>query len=105
MTVRFRVGCGSLVAMYALELAFSDDPARLTGRPAHRERLMAHREAGRLLAAGPYADESGALLLFRVESRAEADEIVAADPYYSGPGVSVVSLKEWLPVTVAPELD
>lgn len=91
--------------MYALELAFSDDPARLAGRPAHRERLAALRESGRLLAAGPYADESGALLLFRVDTRAEADEIVAADPYYSGPGVTVVSLKEWTPVTVAAELD
>jgi len=90
--------------MYALELAFSDDPARMAGRPAHRERLAALRDSGRLLAAGPYADESGALLLFRVESRAEADEIVAADPYYSGPGVTVVSLKEWLPVTMAAEL-
>jgi len=91
--------------MYALELSFTDDPARLEGRPAHRDRLAILREAGKLLAAGPYADESGALLLFRVDGRAEAEEIVAADPYYSGPGVSVVSLKEWLPVTVAPELD
>jgi uncharacterized protein YciI len=90
--------------MYALELAFSDDPARLERRPAHRERLAALREDGKLLAAGPYADDTGALLLFRVDTRAEADEIVAADPYYSGPGVSVVSLKEWNPVSLAAEL-
>ena len=91
--------------MYALELLFSDDPARLEGRPAHRERLLLLRDAGKLLAAGPYADESGALLLFRVDTRAEAEEIVASDPYYSGPGVTVVSLKEWHPVTMAAELD
>jgi uncharacterized protein YciI len=90
--------------MYALELAFSDDPARLDGRPAHRDRLAGLREEGKLLAAGPFADESGALLLFRVESLSEAEEIVAADPYYSGPGITVVSLKEWTPVTVAAEL-
>jgi uncharacterized protein len=90
--------------MYALELAFSADPARLEGRPAHRERLVALRDEGRLLAAGPYADESGALLLFRVDSLAEAEQIVVEDPYYSGPGVSVVRLKEWNPVTVAAEL-
>jgi uncharacterized protein YciI len=90
--------------MYALELSFSDDPARLEGRPAHREQLTALRDAGTLLAAGPYADESGALLLFRVETRHEAEAIVAADPYYSGPGVTVASLKEWTPVTLAPEL-
>jgi uncharacterized protein YciI len=90
--------------MYALELSFTDDPARLEGRPAHRDRLALLRDAGKLLAAGPYADESGALLLFRVDAQAEAEEIVAADPYYSGPGVTVVSLKEWKPVTLAPEL-
>ena len=93
------------MAMYALELSFSDDPARLEGRPAHRERLAALRDEGKLLAAGPFADESGALLLFRVDSQSAADEIVAADPYYSGPGVTIVSLKEWLPVTMAAELD
>jgi uncharacterized protein YciI len=71
--------------MYALELAFSDDPTRLEGRPAHRDRLAALRDDGRLLAAGPFADESGALLLFRVETPAEADEIVAADPYSPAP--------------------
>ena len=92
------------MTMYALELSFSDDPARLEGRPAHRERLAALRDEGKLLAAGPYADESGALLLYRVDTRAEAEAIVADDPYYSGPGVSVVSLKEWLPVTLAAEL-
>ena len=90
--------------MYVLELAFSDDPARLEGRPAHRDRLAALRDAGKLLAAGPYADDSGALLLLRVDSRAEADEIVAADPYYAGPGVTVVGLKAWNPVTTAAEL-
>ena len=41
----------SVKTMYALELAFSDDPARLEGRPAHRDRLAALRDAGKLLAA------------------------------------------------------
>jgi hypothetical protein len=49
-----------------------------------------------------FSDESGALLLFRVDSQAEADEIVAADPYYSGPGVRVVSLKESGPLSLWP---
>src|SRR3954454_14497432 len=52
--------CGTVVGMFALELAFSDDPARLEGRAAHRERLTALRDSGRLLAAGPFTDESGA---------------------------------------------
>ena len=90
--------------VYALELTFDDDPARLEGRPAHRERLAALRDAGKILAAGPYADESGALLVFRVETREEMDEIIAADPYYSGPGVTAALVREWTPGTLAAEL-
>jgi len=91
--------------MYAVQLAFSDDPARLEGRPAHREKLAAHVAAGRLLAAGPFSDESGALLVFLVDDRDAIDEIVADDPYYSGPGVTVASVQEWNPVTRHPALD
>jgi len=91
--------------MFAVELAFTDDPARLDGRPAHRERLDALRAVGKVLAAGPFADESGALLVFRVDTREEAEDIVASDPYYSGPGVSVVTLREWTVITAADELD
>ena len=91
--------------MYALELAFSDDPARLDGRPAHRERLTALADQGRLLAAGPYADESGALLVFLVDTEDEARAIVDADPYYRAPGVSVLALHEWNAVTRSPLLE
>ena len=93
-----------MARMYAVQLAFSDDPARLEGRPAHREKLAAHRAEGRLLAAGPFADESGALLVFLVDDRAAIDQILAADPYYSGPGVTVASVQEWNPVTRHPAL-
>jgi uncharacterized protein YciI len=80
--------------MFALLLTFSDDPARLELRPAHRERLAALAGDGRLLAAGPWSDDSGALVLLTVDSRAEAEEIVAADPYYAAPGVAV-EIREW----------
>ena len=81
--------------MYAVQLAFSDDPARLELRPGHRERLAALAADGRLLAAGPFADESGSLLVFLVDDRAAVDAILAEDPYYSAPGVTVASVREW----------
>jgi uncharacterized protein YciI len=84
--------------MYIVELAFGDEPERLTERPAHRERLQRHHADGRLVIAGPYADDSGALLLFDVASTAELDAIVDADPYYQAPGVTVVRRQEWTPI-------
>jgi uncharacterized protein len=93
-----------MALMYAVQLAFSDDPSRLELRPSHRERLTAHAAAGRLLAAGPYADESGSLLVFLVDDRAAVDAILADDPYYSAPGVTVASIQEWNAVIRHPAL-
>ena len=93
-----------MTTMYAVQLAFSDDTARLALRPNHRERLASLAADGRLLAGGPWSDDSGALLVFLVESRAELDEIVATDPYYAAPGVSI-DVQEWNPVTRHHALD
>jgi len=85
--------------MYAVQLAFSDDATRLAVRPAHRERLAGLAAEGRLLAAGPWSDDSGALIVFVVDDRESLDAILAADPYYTTPGVSIASIQEWNPVT------
>jgi uncharacterized protein YciI len=84
--------------MYAVQLAFTDD-ARLPLRPQHRERLAQLAADGQLLAAGPWTDDSGALLVFAVPSRDVVDAILADDPYYSATGVTVTSVHEWNPVT------
>ncbi len=65
-----------LGSMYVLELAFGDDERRLAARPAHRQRLDQLHAEGRLLLAGSWDDDSGALLVFRTD-RAGMDEIMA----------------------------
>lgn len=47
--------------------------------------------------AGPWHDDSGALLLFRTGC-AGMDAIMAADPYYTTPGVTVTALRKWQPI-------
>jgi uncharacterized protein len=83
--------------MIVLELAFDDNPARLAARPAHRRRLQELHAAGVLVMAGPFADDSGALLVFDA-GRSDVDRVVAGDPYYAVDGVRVVGLREWTPV-------
>ena len=84
--------------MFLLELAFDDNPERLNHRPAHRDLLAGLKARGLVAMAGPYADESGALLIFDVATVEEFEALVAADPYYRAPGVTVAAKREWNPV-------
>jgi uncharacterized protein len=84
--------------MYVVELTFTDDPARLAARPAHRERLRTLHEDGVMVMSGPFADDSGALLIFDVDDDAALDRILADDPYYSTAGVTVTRRQPWSPL-------
>ncbi|MEK2493610.1 YciI family protein [Kitasatospora purpeofusca] len=89
--------------MWIVELLFSSvDPvlhaARLGARQAHRDSLAALAADGRLLAAGPLADGSGAVLVFDVSDRSAVEALVQADPYFGLPAVEIVSVREWSPV-------
>ncbi len=79
--------------MVIVELAFSDNPARLELRPAHRERLTRLYDGGEVLQAGPFADGGGSMIMFTT-SRARVDEALTDDPYYSADGVTVTSIRE-----------
>ncbi|GIF73698.1 YciI family protein [Asanoa siamensis] len=81
--------------MFLLELSFDGNPERLDHRPAHRELVAGLNERGLVAMAGPYADESGALLIFDVATEAEFEELIAADPYYRAPGVTIAAKRKW----------
>ncbi|GEK80858.1 YciI family protein [Agrococcus baldri] len=87
--------------MIAVILSFSDDPARLELRPGHRERAAELHAQGVLLAGGPFADQSGALLLFSTDDMSVVRAALDADPYYAAPGVQVVTVQPWTIATGA----
>jgi uncharacterized protein len=90
----------TVAVMVCIELAFANDPRRLQARSVHRQRLAELHQRGVLAAAGPWDDDSVALLIFRLDepgARAEVD----ADPYYTAPGVRIVSIRMWTPVAGA----
>jgi len=84
--------------MYVLELAFDPTPERLAARPAHRERLQALFGDGRLVMAGPLADDSGALLIFEVSDEQALARLIDQDPYFTVPGVRILGHREWSPI-------
>ncbi|PWU43768.1 hypothetical protein DLE60_12400 [Micromonospora globispora] len=83
--------------MWIVELAFTDAPERFAARPAHRQLLTALHAEGKVRMSGPFADDSGAVLVFDVPDRAALDDLLAADPYFTTPGVEVVAVREWAP--------
>ena len=83
--------------MWVVETSFGAAPERLAARPAHRERLTKLHGDGMVRMAGPFADESGSMMIFDVADRVELDRLLAADPYLSAPGVTIVSIREWSP--------
>jgi hypothetical protein len=83
--------------MMVVELRLSATPERLAARPAHRALLGRLHTEGRLHAAGPWGDGSGALLIFSGDE-GEVAAILATDPYLTTPGVEVVAVRPWTPV-------
>lgn len=86
------------MALFAVQLRFTDTDRRLQVRPAHRDYLTSLREAGKLVTAGPFADQSGALLIYDVADEAELRGILAKDPYTPADVYEIAALNEWQPL-------
>jgi hypothetical protein len=90
------------VVNHAKYVADSEKVAKF--RPAHRGYMDELLAQGRLVAGGPFTDGSGALFIYEVGSLAEAEEIVAGDPYTSGEAFSHCDLRPWEIVKSSPAL-
>ena len=86
------------MARFVLQLSFKNNERRLEVRPAHREYLRDLLEKGKLVTAGPFADDTGALLVYEVANEAELRDILAADPYTEADVYDIVQLTEWAPI-------
>lgn len=83
--------------MWIVELSFTAGQERLAARPAHRDRLASLHGNRIVRMAGPFADDSGALIVFDVADRATLDALIADDPYFRNSGVSITRVAEWRP--------
>jgi uncharacterized protein YciI len=88
------------MAQYVVQLRFdvTQTDARMEVRPAHREYLTALKADGKLVAAGPFADQTGALLVYDVADEAELRDILAKDPYTPADVYEIATLAEWQPL-------
>jgi uncharacterized protein YciI len=88
------------MAQFVVQLRFDLDRTeqRMEVRPAHREYLAALKAEGKLVAAGPFTDQTGALLVYDVADEAELRDILAKDPYTPADVYEIATLTEWQPL-------
>ena len=88
------------MAQYVVQLRFdvAQTDRRMEVRPAHREYLTELKAAGKLVAAGPFTDQTGALLVYDVADEAELRDILAKDPYTPANVYELATLAEWQPL-------
>lgn len=86
--------------MFIVELLFATNrDERLAVRPAHREYLGKLAADGKLVAAGPWVNDTGSVLIFDVADRAELNRIRDTDPYVPAKVIAEERIREWNPVT------
>lgn len=86
--------------IFAVQYTYSEATAaaRDGHRPRHRAWLSELVDRGVVLATGPYADGSGALILFRAENDAAMTELLTADPFAENDLIERKQFTEWTPV-------
>ncbi len=84
---------------FAIEYQYDDrDAVRDRVRPAHRAWLRSLLDSGTLVASGPFADGSGALLIAVAETEERLGEIFDADPFHLEGLVAERTVRGWDPV-------
>jgi uncharacterized protein YciI len=81
---------------YAAVFRYPDDKVTIQQvRPDHRKYLTGLREQGKLAAAGPFTDDSGALIIYEAESAEEARRLIESDPFHAAGVFASFELRPW----------
>jgi uncharacterized protein YciI len=90
---------------YAAVIEYARDKDKILAlRPVHRQYLAGLRERGQLAASGPFADDSGALIIYEAASPEEAEKLLQGDPFCQNGIFVKYVLRPWNPVLVNREL-
>lgn len=85
------------MAKFIVQVVFTDDAERrVATRPTHRVYLRSLFDSGKLHESGPFMDDTGALIIYEAADRAEAEALLAADPYSQTGGIiASATISEW----------
>jgi uncharacterized protein YciI len=84
---------------FAAIIEYSPDKEKIQAvRPTHRQYLASLKAKGQLAIAGPFTDDSGALIVYEAESAAEAEKLLQGDPFHHNGIFLKYVLRPWNPV-------
>ncbi|MEV4477240.1 YciI family protein [Nonomuraea sp. NPDC049419] len=83
------------MALFVLTYGYHDTPLRAERRDDHVAHLEKLREQGSLVAAGPYTDLAGGMIVLRAEDESAAQALVEQDPYTQLDVTKDRRLREW----------
>jgi uncharacterized protein YciI len=90
---------------FAAIIEYSRDKEKIAShRPVHRQYLATLRERGQLAAAGPFTDDSGALIVYEAASAEEAEKLLRGDPFHANGIFLSYVMRPWNPVITNREL-
>jgi uncharacterized protein YciI len=73
-------------------------------RPAHRAYLSELLAAGKLVAAGPFLDDYGALIIYEADHIEAVERLIQADPFHAAGVFLKWTIRPWKMVFANPEL-
>jgi uncharacterized protein YciI len=83
------------MALFILTYGYHETDLRAARRDDHVAHLKKLADEGALVAAGPYEDKTGGLILLRADDEAAAAALVARDPYTQLDVTKDRWLREW----------
>jgi uncharacterized protein YciI len=90
---------------FAAIIEYSQDKAKIAEiRPTHRQYLGQLKANGQLAAAGPFTDDSGALIIYEAASKEDAEKLLQGDPFHANGIFLRWQLRPWNPVIVNRDL-
>jgi uncharacterized protein YciI len=90
---------------YAAVIEYSKDKAKVeAARPAHRAYLARLIEQNQLVAAGPFEDGFGALIVYEADSVDAVEALMKADPFHTAGVFIRWTVRPWKMVFANPRL-
>ena len=90
---------------FAAIIDYTEDTAKVSKvRPVHRDYLTGLKVKGKLVLAGPFTDDSGALIVYEAGSKDEAERLLQGDPFHANGIFQSWQIRPWNTVMANKEL-